>query len=192
MLSTTSQAFARKFGVSLGDLDRILGGRIPKSLDGVKAAIGRAEGEQRQFTRSILGGKAASDELTRQLGIIGRDWHARIVLDGYGTAMARLDSYSSKLASIPGLESAAMAPQHRATGGPVKAGRPYIVGERGPEVMVPKVNGHILPKIPGMPKVETEDWGDPGGLTIVVQSVLDGKVIAENTIEHIRYMGARA
>lgn len=32
----------------------------------------------------------------------------------------------------------------RATGGPVRAGRPYIVGEREPELFVPSTNGNIL------------------------------------------------
>ncbi len=33
----------------------------------------------------------------------------------------------------------------RATGGPVFAGQPYIVGEKTPEVFVPKTNGNIVP-----------------------------------------------
>lgn len=33
----------------------------------------------------------------------------------------------------------------RATGGPVEAGRAYMVGERGPEPFIPKVSGTILP-----------------------------------------------
>lgn len=33
----------------------------------------------------------------------------------------------------------------RAKGGPVKANRGYIVGENGPEYMVPKTSGHVVP-----------------------------------------------
>jgi len=33
----------------------------------------------------------------------------------------------------------------RAAGGPVMAGTPYLVGERGPEVMTPQTNGNITP-----------------------------------------------
>lgn len=33
----------------------------------------------------------------------------------------------------------------RAGGGPVEAGQPYVVGERGPEVMVPSSSGTVLP-----------------------------------------------
>lgn len=35
--------------------------------------------------------------------------------------------------------------QPRAMGGPVEAGQPYLVGERGPEVMVPSQSGQIEP-----------------------------------------------
>ena len=35
----------------------------------------------------------------------------------------------------------------RATGGPVMAGQPYIVGERRPEVFVPSVSGTVIPSV---------------------------------------------
>lgn len=35
--------------------------------------------------------------------------------------------------------------QRRAEGGPVEADQPYIVGERGPEVIVPDTNGEVIP-----------------------------------------------
>ena len=43
---------------------------------------------------------------------------------------------SSALGSALGLPG-------RATGGPVSAGRPYVVGERGPELFVPQGAGRI-------------------------------------------------
>jgi hypothetical protein len=33
----------------------------------------------------------------------------------------------------------------RASGGPVNAGTPYIVGEQGPELLVPRSDGNIIP-----------------------------------------------
>jgi hypothetical protein len=38
----------------------------------------------------------------------------------------------------------------RADGGPVSAGRAYLVGERGPEVLIPRMNGTVLPNGMGM------------------------------------------
>lgn len=39
-------------------------------------------------------------------------------------------------------------PDAREHGGPVLAGRPYIVGERRPELFVPATNGYIVPRVP--------------------------------------------
>jgi hypothetical protein len=54
----------------------------------------------------------------------------------------------------------------RAMGGPVRAGVPYRVGERGPETFVPGSNGSIVPN-------------GGGGGTTVIQLLLDGRVISE-------------
>lgn len=40
----------------------------------------------------------------------------------------------------------------RATGGAVSPGRPYWVGERGPELMVPTSAGSVVPAAPGGPR----------------------------------------
>ncbi len=39
----------------------------------------------------------------------------------------------------------------RASGGPVTAGRAYVVGERRPELFVPGMSGTILSRVPGVP-----------------------------------------
>ncbi len=51
----------------------------------------------------------------------------------FGGGFSSSGTYSA--ANIPG----------RAVGGPVMGGTPYIVGERGPELMVPKTAGSIVP-----------------------------------------------
>jgi tape measure domain-containing protein len=38
----------------------------------------------------------------------------------------------------------------RANGGPITAGRAYLVGERGPEMIVPRTNGVVIPNLAGM------------------------------------------
>lgn len=59
---------------------------------------------------------------------------------------------------------------HLAAGGPVIAGHPYEVGERGPELFVPGSSGSIKPNL--------------GGFTVVVQSLLDGRIVAQSTARH--------
>lgn len=44
-----------------------------------------------------------------------------------------------------GIFSGAGPFQFRAAGGPISAGRPYIVGERGPELVFPGSNGYVMP-----------------------------------------------
>lgn len=41
----------------------------------------------------------------------------------------------------------------RARGGPVSAGKPYIVGEKRPELFVPGSSGRIIPQVPTMPSL---------------------------------------
>lgn len=50
-------------------------------------------------------------------------------------------SLSGALAGLIGLPG-------RATGGPVVAGRGYVVGERGPELFVPTASGRVEPAVP--------------------------------------------
>ncbi|MEN6372220.1 MAG: hypothetical protein ABFD64_09440 [Armatimonadota bacterium] len=52
----------------------------------------------------------------------------------------------------------------RASGGPVSAGRRYLVGERGPEYFVPKISGMILPN--KAPRMAAAGSGAGGGITI--------------------------
>ncbi len=50
-----------------------------------------------------------------------------------GSLIGRLTSLVSGLIGVPG----------RATGGPVSAGRGYLVGERGPELFLPSGSGRV-------------------------------------------------
>lgn len=68
----------------------------------------------------------------------------------------------------------------RAAGGPVMAGRPYLVGERGPELFVPGASGSIVP------------GGGGGGPPVVVQLVLDRRVLAQVSAESLRDLQRRS
>jgi hypothetical protein len=47
--------------------------------------------------------------------------------------------------NLPGNIISLGGPQFAANGGPVKSGNPYIIGERGPELFVPRSSGRIVP-----------------------------------------------
>jgi lambda family phage tail tape measure protein len=54
---------------------------------------------------------------------------------------AAVSSYSE----TGGISESVFNPLARASGGPVNAGIPYMVGERGPEMIVPRSNGTVIP-----------------------------------------------
>ena len=74
---------------------------------------------------------------------------------GAGSALAhrllpQLYAVASAIGELPSLPSGIGA---RASGGPVAAGRPYVVGERGPELFVPGQSGGIVAN-EGIPSAE--------------------------------------
>ncbi len=66
--------------------------------------------------------------------------------EGYGTTN---NSMGGLFGSIGGWLSS-MGGGARADGGAIRAGRPYLVGERGPELVVPNQNGTVLPNGTGL------------------------------------------
>jgi hypothetical protein len=94
-----------------------------------------------------------------------------------GNASSNADAYLDALAqsiasgnviNLAGLGR--MIPGMRAEGGPVDAGMPYMVGERGPELFTPSRAGVITPN-------GGSGGGGSSGLT-VIHLVVDGRVLA--------------
>ena len=91
-----------------------------------------------------------------------------------GQVADKLGGSKNLLESVPGVGPLARAiPDGRAAGGPVSRGKPYVVGEEGPELFTPSRDGRIIP--------------NGGGDTVVHTHVhLDGKQVAESTLRHAR------
>jgi hypothetical protein len=67
----------------------------------------------------------------------------------------------------------------RALGGPISAGRPYMVGERGPELVVPRNNGRVIPNSAlGGGKLQVEVIANNNGFGAIVRNHA-GQVVAE-------------
>jgi hypothetical protein len=66
--------------------------------------------------------------------------------------------------------------EHRAGGGPVVQGTPYMVGENGPELFVAPQSGSILP-LTGGGGQSAGGWAAPGGMTVnvTVQGFVGGE-----------------
>ncbi len=104
------------------------------AFDAISGAIANAGGSMRDFAQTTLDAfkRIISDAITRQL------FELLAGLGGGGTQggfLGAIGGFFSGLVNAPG----------RAAGGPVSAGRPYLVGEHGPELFMPGTSGSISP-----------------------------------------------
>jgi phage-related minor tail protein len=75
----------------------------------------------------------------------------------------------------------------RALGGPVKANQPYIVGERRPELFVPKTDGYIVPEVPKSPRVAfATPTSDAMGGRMVLEIRSGGSRLDDALVEILR------
>lgn len=131
IIDGAAQAFGWIPGV--GDKLRQTQDRFRELRTTSEAQLGAMRTSADKVTQGIRAGESAVGELR---GAVQK-------LDGF-TANVRVkvnvDEYLSR---IPGTAQY-IAAQGRAHGGPVVAGRPYIVGERGPELIVPRSSGTVI------------------------------------------------
>ena len=68
----------------------------------------------------------------------------------------------------------------KAAGGPVMGGKPYLVGERGPELIVPGMDSYVVPnhRLGGGAGGSSATTVNVGGITIVQQPGQDAKALA--------------
>ena len=104
-----------------------------RRLNELYAAIGQTI--EQEITGALLGATSASEALSNVLNAASRQ------LMNFALGSFNLGGEKGSGSGIFG----AIADIFRANGGPVKAGRSYIVGERGPEVFTPGVSGGITP-----------------------------------------------
>lgn len=99
------------------------------------------------FMSIVDGTKSTQDAFKSMAQAILKDLYNVLVVQRIVGSAANGTGLSGGIAKAIGL---------RAMGGPVTGGRPYIVGERGPELMVPNRGGQVIPN---------SDLG--GGVTVV-------------------------
>lgn len=94
----------------------------------------------RSFIDDLIEGKTAAEAFGNALSQLGSkliDLGLNSIFGGGGGNFGLLGQLFG-LGGIPG----------RASGGPVRAGKPYVVGEKRPELFVPNQNGVIIPRLP--------------------------------------------
>lgn len=111
-----------------------LGGPLVSSADTAGRAIERA------LTGAARSGKFGFDDLKRMaLGVL-----SDIAASAVRTNLSGLSSGGGLFGSLLGSAASILGVPGRATGGPVVGGRPYLVGERGPELFVPGTGGQVV------------------------------------------------
>lgn len=121
------------FMAGVGDIQRTLDGPLSAGIDRAGSGLSRA------LVRALNDGKLGFDDLRRMaLAVLGDIAQGALRLDlgalfGSGGGGSALGGLVGGLLGLPG----------RATGGPVTAGRAYVVGERGPELFVPTAAGRV-------------------------------------------------
>jgi hypothetical protein len=118
--------------------------REQESLDALVDAQGFfADASFSALDALIQGGKEADDvivELGKSLAMAA----LQATLLGQGP-LAGLFGTTSSGGVLGSLFGALLGVPGRAEGGPISAGRPYVVGERGPELILPKSAGTVIP-----------------------------------------------
>ncbi len=134
-------AFARDVADMRGSLEGVFG-------KGVERAGTLLEGT---LVRAIQTGKLGFENLKRVALSVMAEIAAAAIRNGIG---AILNGGKGDQGGIGGLLTAAtsilgavLGAPGRATGGPVSPGRPFMVGERGPELFVPTSAGSIAPSV---------------------------------------------
>ena len=153
----------RAFRAALGTLRRELRTLARASAEPGRRLVAVArEGEQearrlgRIGTRVIAGMREALDRFARTGKLSFRDLR-RIALSVLTDIAAQLlETLFPPLRGAGGgiariLLGGLLLPAARAHGGPVAPGRPYLVGERGPELFLPPASGRIAPLAPAAP-----------------------------------------
>jgi len=79
----------------------------------------------------------------------------------------------------------------RAGGGPVAAGRPYIVGERGPELMVPQTAGNVVPSSRGLGRSQMPQIAQGGTTRQLIELRLAPGIIAREVSQAVQSPGVR-
>ncbi|WP_411340591.1 tail tape measure protein [Sphingopyxis sp. J-6] len=96
------------------------------------------------LSRAIRTGKLGFEDLKRLVLSVMADVARVAISNGIGAAMGGGSGGGGGLLSLgTSIAMALFGAPGRATGGPVSAGRAYMVGERGPELFVPTASGRV-------------------------------------------------
>lgn len=122
------------FMAGLDDIQREVDGPLAQGIERAGGSIERA------LTRAAVTGKFGFEDLRR----VALSALADIAANALRTNIGHIETGGGGLVgSLLGAVGSLFGAPGRATGGAVSGGRPYLVGERGPELFVPASAGRI-------------------------------------------------
>lgn len=129
-------AFARDVAAMKAELEMGLGDGAARAGRSIESALARA----------IRAGKLGFDDLKRAALAAMAEIAAGAVRGGIAAILG------GGAGGLGGVIGAIVGAPGKAIGGPVSPGRPYLVGERGPELFVPTASGRIAPAPAAAPR----------------------------------------
>lgn len=126
-----------------GQIDRVLL-EIPDKAEQASDAIKALGFEfESAFEKAVVDGAKVSDVLRGLVADIAKFYLRQQITSPLLSMLGGTFDPAKQGGTLIGLLASSIT--GKAVGGPVSAGTPYIVGERGPELMVPKTAGTIVP-----------------------------------------------
>lgn len=159
-----------------------LGSKILGLADPAKTEVEQLTGAARQlgltftsaFEDAVIGGKEASKVFQALAQDIARVALRKTVTEPLIGALLGTDKSPGLLSGILGIFGGA-----RANGGPIFPGSAYLVGERGPELVVPKSAGTVIPN------------GAIGGAQVINYVTVSGEVSRADVLNAVEAAYAR-
>jgi prefoldin subunit 5 len=157
------------------------------SMDEANAKYGRQLEDLRKTLLSLGYNKTAVNAYIDELKKVPTQALTEIHLKGIKTALADIKELSRAVGAIAGygIQAAISGPGRRASGGPVSAGRDYIVGEQGPELLrMGASGGHVY----NASQTAAMMSGPSGGQTLNVVLTFRGDgPVTQAVAENMRY-----
>lgn len=76
----------------------------------------------------------------------------------FKSLVARMLNANQRTAGPVASTAATAGMESRQSGGPINPGQPYLVGERGPEVIIPQQSGTVIPRLPNGEPSGGQEW----------------------------------
>lgn len=160
----TANEVAKKVTVNVYDAN----GNITRSFETTATAVTKTTSDMAQNTEQKqryleAAMKSVSDSSNNASSSVNSSMNdiSKSAKDAASAVESAVNRMNSAMGSINGGE---LLIGHRASGGPVSAGMPYMTGEEGRELFVPATDGYILNND------DTEDlMTQAGGVTVIIQ-----------------------